>query len=153
MTAKRLLTGLAPLALVTACTVGPDYHAPEMAVPASYQGPAAGAAPAGADVDPATWWRSFGDAELDRLVERALAGNPDIQVAASRVRQARLAEIAAEANGKPTVDAMANVNYIHFSKNAGLASLAQQFGGGSGSGNGSGSGGGIALPGDGSTVR
>lgn len=152
MTAKRLLVGLAPLALVTACTVGPDYHAPEMAVPAAYAEPSGGAAPAGVDIDPATWWRSFGDPELDRLVERALAGNPDIQVAASRVRQARLAEIAAEANGKPTVDAMANVNYIHFSKNAGLASLAQQFGGGSGSDSGSGSGGGLALPGDGITT-
>jgi NodT family efflux transporter outer membrane factor (OMF) lipoprotein len=145
LTPKRLLAGLGPLALVTACTVGPDYHAPEMAVPAAYQGPAI-AAPAGAEVDPATWWRAFGDPELDALVTRALAGNPDIQVAASRVRQARLAVIAAEAGGKPTVDVQANTNYIHFSKNAGLASLAKQFSGGSG--NGSGTGGGIALPGD-----
>ncbi|MGN6271172.1 MAG: efflux transporter outer membrane subunit [Sphingomonas sp.] len=152
MTAKHLLAGLAPLALVTACTVGPDYHAPEMAVPAAYQGPGAETPPPGAEVDPATWWRAFGDPQLDQLVERALAGNPDIQVAASRVRQARLAEIVAEANGKPTVDAQANVNYIHFSKNAGLASLARQFGGGSGSGSGPGSGGGVALPGDGITT-
>lgn len=146
MTPKRLLAGLAPLALVTACTVGPDYHAPEMAVPAAYQGPAI-AAPAGAEVDPATWWRAFGDPELDTLVTRALAGNPDIQVAASRVRQARLGLIAAQANGKPTVDAQAGVNYIHFSKNAGLASLAKQFSGSGGSDDGS-SGGGVALPGD-----
>jgi NodT family efflux transporter outer membrane factor (OMF) lipoprotein len=153
LTAKRLLAGLAPLALVTACTVGPDYHAPEMAVPATWQGPAAAPAP-GADVDPATWWRAFGDPQLDGLVARALAGNPDIQAAASRVRQARLAEIAARAQGKPTLDAQGGVNYIHFSKNAGLASLAQQFSGGSGSGSGSGgsSGGGVALPGDGITT-
>ena len=54
MTAKHLLAGLAPLALVTACTVGPDYHAPEMAVPAAYQGPAAETPPPDAEVDPAT---------------------------------------------------------------------------------------------------
>lgn len=150
MIPKRLIAGLAPAALVTACTVGPDYHAPEMAVPAAYQEPAA-TAPAGAEVDPATWWRSFGDPELDRLVERALAGNPDIQVAASRVRQARLGLIAAQANGKPTVDAQAGANYIHFSKNAGLASIAEQFSGGGGSDDGS-SGGGVALPGDGITT-
>ena len=150
MIPKRLIAGLAPAALVTACTVGPDYHAPEMAVPAAYQEPVA-AAPAGAEIDPATWWRSFGDPELDRLVTRALAGNPDIQVAASRVRQARLGLIAAQANGKPTVDAQAGVNYIHFSKNAGLASIAKQFSGGGGSDDGS-SGGGVALPGDGITT-
>jgi len=148
LTAKRLLVGLAPLAFVAACTVGPDYHAPEMAVPAAYAGAGAETPPPGASVDPAAWWRAFGDPQLDSLVQRALAGNPDIQVAASRVRQARLAEIVAEAGGKPTVDAQAGVNYIHFSKNAGLASLAQRFSGGSGGGGDSGSGGGIALPGD-----
>ncbi|MBY8827608.1 efflux transporter outer membrane subunit [Hephaestia sp. CMS5P-6] len=137
---------------MTACTVGPNYHAPEMAVPVSYQGPTAEAPPPGAEVDPATWWRAYGDLELDALVKRALAGNPDIQVAASRVRQARLAEIVAEAQGKPTLDAQANVSYIHFSKNAGLSSLAKQFGGGgSESGSGSSSGG-VALPGDGITT-
>ena len=144
MTPKRLLAGLAPLVLVTGCTVGPNYRAPDLSVPAAYQGKIE-TSPPGAAVDPATWWRGFADPELDSLVTRALADNPDIQVAASRVRQARLAEIVAEAQGKPTVDAQANVNYIHFSKNAGFASLAQLFSGGS---SGSSSGGGVALPGD-----
>ncbi|MGN6375163.1 MAG: efflux transporter outer membrane subunit [Sphingomonas sp.] len=151
MIAKRFLVAAAPLALVGACTVGPDYHAPSMAVPAQYEGE--GAAPAGNAIDPATWWTAFGDPELDRLVAQALSDSPDIAIAASRVRQARLAEVAAEAQGKPTIDASADVNHIHFSKNAGFASLAQEFSGGSGGTDGGGSSnGGIALPGGGITT-
>ncbi|TPG17624.1 efflux transporter outer membrane subunit [Sphingomonas koreensis] len=148
MIGKRLLAGLAPLALVAGCTVGPDYHAPEMAVPTAYEG--AIAPPPGGAIDPATWWTAFGDPQLDDLVKRALADNPDVAIAASRVRQARLQEIQARAGGKPTVDAMAGANYIHFSKNAGFSSLASLLGGGAGGGSSGGgsSGGGVALPGD-----
>ncbi len=35
------------------------------------------------------WWQLFGDTTLNRLVERALAGNRDLWAAASRVEQAR----------------------------------------------------------------
>jgi len=148
---KRISLALTPAVLAAGCTVGPNYHAPTMAVPAAYEG----APPAGASIDPATWWTAFSDPQLNQLIEQALSGNPDINIAASRVREARLAEIAAEAQGKPTLDATAGANHIHFSKNAGLASIAQQFAGGAGSGSGSGSGssgGGLALPGDGITT-
>ncbi len=131
------------------CTVGPDYTAPDMSVPPTF----AEAQPAaGAKIDPETWWEAFGDPRLDALVTRALADNPGIAVAASRVRQARLQEIAARGRGKPTIDASANVSHVHFSKNAGFSSLARRFGGGSGGADGGGSDGGIALPGDGITT-
>ena len=37
----------------------------------------------------AVWWKSFNDAELDSLVERALRSNPDLRIAEARVREAR----------------------------------------------------------------
>lgn len=47
------------------------------------------------------WWQALGDAKLDALVQRTLAANPDLQVAAARLdRAAALAE-AAGALGKP----------------------------------------------------
>lgn len=49
----------------------------------------AGDAPAAAHAQDA-WWRDFGDAELDRLVEDVLARNRDLQAAALRVERARL---------------------------------------------------------------
>ena len=76
-----------PLALLlgaalAGCTVGPNYVAPDIAVPPAYAAPQ----PAGAAIDPARWWEAFGDAELSSLIERSLRDNPNIQIAASRVR-------------------------------------------------------------------
>ncbi|WP_313623007.1 efflux transporter outer membrane subunit [Achromobacter sp.] len=47
----------------------------------------------GAQLTPAAWpthawWESFGDAQLDQLVQAALAGQPGLKAAAARVRQA-----------------------------------------------------------------
>lgn len=145
---KRTSIALGAALLVGACTVGPDYHPPETPVPPAYGEPQAGVP--GAAVDPARWWSAFGDPQLDALVERALKDNPDIAVAVSRVRQARLQEIGARAAGKPTVNAAADVNHVEFSKNAGFSSLARLFSGGSGGGSSTPSG--VALPGSGITT-
>ncbi|MEG3174952.1 efflux transporter outer membrane subunit [Sphingomonas sp. RB3P16] len=148
MTRSLVTTALLGATLLAGCTVGPNYHAPEMAVPPAFAEPQV-AAP-GAAIDPARWWTAFGDAMLTSLVERALKDSPTIAIAGSRVRQARLQEIAAHAIGKPTVDATGNVSHVEFSKNAGFSSLASLFSGGSSGG--SGSSGGVALPGSGITT-
>ena len=151
--AALTLAGFA--SVLSGCTVGPDYAAPKSVVPPAYGEPQS---VAGAAVDPAQWWTIFGDPELTSLIERALADNPSIELAASRVRQARLQEIEARGVGLPTVDAMANATNVRFSKNAGFSSIAKAFGGQSGSNPGSGPGsgsppsGGVALPGDGITT-
>ena len=49
------------------------------------------------------WWTSFGDAQLTALVERALANNLDIAVAAGRVEEARAAQDLARAQLLPTI--------------------------------------------------
>src|SRR5258708_1722865 len=83
---RPFLIALTALA-ADACAVGPAYHAP-------VQAPVALTA-----VDPhlvvassapeATWWKTFGDPELDSLVQRALASNLDVRIAVARVREAR----------------------------------------------------------------
>ncbi len=148
MTRSSVAAVLAGAALLAGCTVGPNYQAPTLAVPPTFAEPQPSVT--GATVDPARWWTAFGDATLTSLVERALKDSPDVALAASRVRQARLQEIAAYAVGRPTVDAVGNVSHVEFSKNAGFSSLASLFSGGSGGG--SSSGGGIALPGSGITT-
>ena len=147
MTRSFVATALIGATLLAGCTVGPDYQAPTLAVPPSFAEPQG--AGAGTGVDPARWWTAFGDSTLISLVERALKDSPTVAIAASRVRQARLQEIAAYAVGRPTVDALGNVSHVEFSKNAGFSSLASLFSGGSGNG----SGGGIALPGSGITTH
>lgn len=96
--------------LLGGCTVGPDYHAPDMAVPSRYA--AAGPTMAGAG-DLSQWWKRFNDPELDRLVDRALKSNPDLLTAASRVREAREQVIIAGAAGLPKVDANALAAHVH----------------------------------------
>ena len=54
----------------------------------------------------ARWWEAFGDPILADLVEQALANNPDVQIAASRVQQARATERASRGLLLPAVGAV-----------------------------------------------
>lgn len=144
---KRFL----PLLLLAGCTVGPNYRPPEAATPPAFAGPQP--APTQQAPDLSRWWQSFGDPTLDALIAKALKDSPTIATAASRVRQARLQAIIAGAANKPTLDASAGASHVEFSKNAGFATLAQQFSGGGSGGTGTGGApGGIALPGSGITT-
>jgi NodT family efflux transporter outer membrane factor (OMF) lipoprotein len=90
--------------LAAGCKVGPDYTAPR-----PDPGPAwAQDADAGAPMLD-QWWRRFGDPTLDRLVQAALAGNPDLRQAQARIREARALREAAAGGQLPTVDAHAAV--------------------------------------------
>ena len=51
------------------------------------------------------WWRAFADDELDKLVERALAANPDLTVAKARLAAAQRSQRLAELNAGATYDA------------------------------------------------
>ncbi len=60
------------------------------------------------DIDP--WWCAFGDPELDRLVERALAGNHDLKTAVVNLRAAQFAVDLARANQLPVVSLSASTS-------------------------------------------
>lgn len=55
------------------------------------------AAPPAADETPVDWWRDFGNRELQALVDRGLANNPDVRIALNRIVQAKAR--ADQANG------------------------------------------------------
>jgi len=102
------LTG--PLA---ACAVGPDFHAPAPPASARYAADpdaslAAAAQPQtvhlGADT-PRDWWRAFGSARIDALVDEALRANPDLKSADAALRQARELFSAQRGALLPSVDA------------------------------------------------
>jgi len=93
------------------CAVGPDYKEATPSVPERWQ--AAGLKPAQAGAKPVDsealkrWWQSFGDAELDRLMAEALAGNLDIKIALTRIDQARAERRGTRAELFPKVDVAA----------------------------------------------
>ncbi|MCB2082874.1 MAG: efflux transporter outer membrane subunit [Sphingomonadaceae bacterium] len=51
------------------------------------------------------WWNAFGDPQLSRLVEQARLNNPDVQVAAARVEEARATELGSRGYLLPSVGA------------------------------------------------
>lgn len=55
------------------------------------------------------WWKAAGDPQLDRLVDAALAGNPDLELADARVRAALAAAGLADAERKPTLGGSAGL--------------------------------------------
>lgn len=57
------------------------------------------------------WWKSFGDPELDALIQKAIAGNFDIKSLAARIRVANAQIAEAHAGALPTADLGAGVNY------------------------------------------
>ncbi len=108
-------------AVLAGCTVGPDYHKPDMPVPSGFSTPGQIAAPlsmpVAQSVDLHQWWKQFNDPELESLITRALAQNLDLLTAQSRVREARQQEIIAGAAGLPQVNAMGNTIQLHSGSN------------------------------------
>jgi len=134
------------LALAGCAAVGPTYKAPRIAAPAAYQGAAALAStPRTAvndqEADLSRWWLGFSDPELQRLIERAMDANLNLDQAASRIREARYQEIVAGAPGLPQVNATGNAQHEHISKNAFPPGFASLLGGGGSGGSAGGSGG------------
>ena len=99
--------GLAALLALAACApVGPDYQAPEPELPAAYDAPVPAlfqSSGQGGQV-PERWWETFRDPVLTELIERGIAANLDLRIAASRVREARAAARAVEGERLPQLD-------------------------------------------------
>ena len=77
--------------LLSACTVGPNYHRPVVQTPAAFRGPsepqqAAAQTESFADLP---WWEVFHDPQLHELILTALKQNYDLQLAIERVTAAR----------------------------------------------------------------
>jgi NodT family efflux transporter outer membrane factor (OMF) lipoprotein len=97
------------VAALAGCAAGPDYRVPATNSPAQFAAAASTTAartPA-APVDLANWWKSLKDPELDSLVERAVQSNPDLDIALTRLQQARTYESVVVGSALPAVDASA----------------------------------------------
>lgn len=95
--------------LLSGCTVGPNYHRPQLNTPARYRGAPPLSAAAHAAAAPALRWeRVFTDPVLQKLIRTALAQNEDLQVAADRIQQARAALHLARAQIYPELNGQAN---------------------------------------------
>ncbi len=76
--------------LLAGCASAPVYEQPAISLPAAWQ--SANGFQSAAPNDAAlkgNWWEVYGDAQLDQLVQQALARNQSLAAAAARLEQAR----------------------------------------------------------------
>lgn len=100
---------IAAIFLATGCAaVGPNYRAPEAAVPADYRWDANKNGRSAAQRD--GWWKVFGDAGLNRLVGQVRTNNHDLRAGLKRYEQARAVIGAARAAGLPQVSSSPGAN-------------------------------------------
>ena len=104
-TALKSVSSLAQIVaafLTMGCSVGPRYKQPMIALQPYHNAPVIESRHT---ILPAptldAWWKGFNDAELTKIVDRALAQNLDLAASYARVEQARAAAQAAGANRKP----------------------------------------------------
>jgi NodT family efflux transporter outer membrane factor (OMF) lipoprotein len=92
-------------ASLTACAALPDRApAPVIRPQSSFASERTFEAAAG--VWPANvWWKSYGDAQLDALIDEGLAGSPSIAIADARLRRARAFQDSARGSLAPQVSA------------------------------------------------
>ena len=95
--------GIATVALLTLAACAPDLgDMPQIRPVASYETAKSFTAPIAAWPSD-EWWKAYGDPQLNQLIEEALVGSPDLQVAAARVRGADAMADITGANLWPTV--------------------------------------------------
>ena len=99
--------------LLTGCaTVGPDYIPVQPDSPEKWHAEMTGGLVAD-QPGPETlahWWTNFNDPELTGLMEKAVTGNLDLQIAQSRIREARALRGINRASLFPVVDAVASAS-------------------------------------------
>jgi len=112
--------------LSAGCAVGPDYHKPAAEVPPAWQPepPWHEAEPNDAGLK-GRWWELFQDPELNPLVERALANNQNLRVAAVRLEQAQDQVTVARSAYYPQVGLAASADRSKTSANRPLAEYSQ----------------------------
>jgi multidrug efflux system outer membrane protein len=94
MNKRALLVGIV---FLSSCAIQPSYERPAVELPAAWK-------QSSQAVLEKNWWRIYGDPQLEKLVDEAVARNTNLMLAAARVDEARALLSAAGAAFYPTVD-------------------------------------------------
>lgn len=107
----------APLILsLLGCSLGPQYIPPMNDAPCEWHSrPSEGMS--NQSTECFVWWEALNDPLLNSLIKRAFLQNLDLDIAATRVIEARSERTGKQAEGYPRVDASASAGRVHFGKN------------------------------------
>jgi multidrug efflux system outer membrane protein len=106
------IAGLSLVLALAGCTVAPRHRVPEVPLPSKFD---QGTAEAAAGPAASRLWASFGSAELDALIARALEANTTIAQAAARLDETRALSGLSVYSLAPTVTANASGERTKFS--------------------------------------
>lgn len=85
----KLALAVSTMSLLAGCQlIGPMFSRPSDVLPAQYPEGNASESSAESQLTMATWWTLFNDAQMNALVEKALANNNNIQLAVARIEEA-----------------------------------------------------------------
>jgi NodT family efflux transporter outer membrane factor (OMF) lipoprotein len=109
--AARATPLLLALLMLSGCAVGPDYHKPEISVPAAFK-EAEGwkLAQPQDEALRGKWWELYGDTQLNALVEQVTVSNQNVHVAEAQYRQALAVLAGSRAGYFPTLSGSASVS-------------------------------------------
>ncbi|WP_243361797.1 efflux transporter outer membrane subunit [Fundidesulfovibrio terrae] len=93
------LTVVILLTLLTGCMAGPNYRKPDL--PAGKDWVESGGQSQADSPGDQPWWLVLGDERLNALMDKALAGNLDVQVALARIKEAQAGQSGAVAQLLP----------------------------------------------------
>ena len=124
---SRLLVFILCCSILAGCAVGPDYRAPEVALPKQWRKTTKGQATVSYQPH---WWKFFNDSLLSQLIAEAAVSNLDVKQAAARLINARAQQTMAVAAGLPAISMNSNLSR----RNNNLGG----FGGGANTGGGAG---------------
>jgi len=110
--ARRLLLVALLVSVAAACTLGPDYERPPVAVPEQWREVAASEE----SLANLPWWELFQDEQLQSLIRTALAENRDLKIAIERIEEARAMYGFSRADLYPQIDANATAGAMQFSE-------------------------------------
>ena len=108
-------------------TVGPDYDAPAIKTPDAWTMKINQQVSKGPEAPLQTWWSIFEDPVLDELIERSRRNNLDLEMAVSRVSEARAVLKIANGGKQPLINASGNAERTEASDNGIMAPI-EQFG-------------------------
>lgn len=118
----RFFSATALTLTLQACTVGPDYVAPDAKAPAGWTKQAA-PAPTATTATADAWWAGFNDPILTSLIVRAAQSNLDLRQAALRIAEARTQVAIVGAGQWPSVGGNAGYARQGFSESTAQGSM------------------------------
>ena len=108
-------------ALLSSCTLGPDYQRPGFTYQEKWQSESASQQEMREPLSTA-WWQQFDDPTLNELIEQASRNNLDLAIALANVEQAKALRSTISADYFPQIDASGSADRSRYSRQTAFGS-------------------------------